>query len=371
MEDYNSKNNKGLVSIIIPMYNAEDFSSAMIESIIAQTYANWELIIVDDGSTDNSINIVRSYESEDNRIKLIRRSDEIQKGAPSCRNIGIQNSNGEFIIFFDADDYIAPYCLSQRVEFMNDHTEYDFAIFPMLSFKKELLDTKNVIWGYKQDNNVLNHFITGAIPFVVVTNIYRRSSIINKELYWDTNLKSLQDSGYNIMALQKDCSFIFSNLMPDYFYRIGGNNNSISKKIKSNEHFLTRLYFYKKITSLFIDNHKYRSELLILTNVHFKYLSSDINQTHIEEFLSSKFFKKYKMLKFKLRLLYKIITSLNIERVKIRNMVIALFAPIFEIRQYIHYRSFYQKNNIYYNEIINKYYSLINELNHNLNEKNL
>lgn len=357
MEDYKSmNNNKGLVSIIIPMYNAEEFSSAMIESIIAQTYTNWELIVVDDGSTDNSLNIIRSFEQKDKRIKLICRPSDVEKGAPSCRNIGIQESQGEFIIFFDADDYIAPYCLSQRVDFMVNHPKCDFAIFPMLAFKEKLFDSKNYIWGYKQESNIVKNFISGTIPFVVVTNIYKRSSIISKELYWDTNLKSLQDSGYNIMALEKECSYVFSNSKPDYFYRISGNDNSISKKINTEKHFVTRLYFYRKITALFQNNKKLLSALLILSNIHFKKLYLTSQKSYIKDYLSSSFFDKYIVLKYKLLLIYNIINLFNLKNPKICNWILLSITPIFELRQRLHYRSFYKRNQYLYKEVIKELY---------------
>lgn len=353
MEDYNSITNNNLVSIIIPMYNAEEFTSVMIESIIAQTYTNWELIIIDDGSTDNCINIARDFERKDKRIKLICRPNNIKKGASSCRNIGIQNSQGEFIIFLDADDYIAPYCLSQRVAFMQKHPDYDFAVFPMFAFKNELFDTPNLIWGYKQENNVFPNFIAGTIPFVVVTNIYRKNSILTKELFWDTNLKSLQDSIYNITSLLKDCKFGFSNLLPDYFYRIGVNNNSISKKLTSDKHFISRLYFYRKVTS--INEQNYNPYFLILTNIHFKFLCSDKNTSHINKFLSSPFLKKYPVLKLKLYLIYYLMFYLKLTSFRFRDTILLLTTPIFEIRQRLHYKKTLSQKIHLYKELINKY----------------
>lgn len=351
MVDY--KMNKNLVSIIIPIFNAEEFTSQMVDSIIAQTYTNWELIIVDDGSTDNSINIINTFVSKDKRIKLIVRPDNIEKGAPSCRNIGINNSNGKYIIFFDADDYIAPYCLEQRVTFLEKHNECDFAIFPMLAFKDNLYDYKNAIWGYKMEDKVLSHFIAGAIPFVVATNIYRKESIIRKQLYWDTNLKSLQDSGYNIMSINKGCKYIFSNLRPDYFYRIRGNANSITKKLNSDLHFHSRMYFYNKLLSLFLEKKEFTSELYILTNIHFKYLCFDENKKHLDKYLSTPFLKERGFLSLRLRFIYHIIKKIKIRSEKVRNRLILIFCPFFELRHKLyHIRHNKHKENVYKELII-------------------
>jgi len=90
-----------LISVIMPAYNAEKFIAESIESVLAQTYTNWELIIVDDGSTDKTGNIARQYTSKDIRIKYIYQENKKQCAA---RNNGIEQSNGKLIAFLDSDD---------------------------------------------------------------------------------------------------------------------------------------------------------------------------------------------------------------------------------------------------------------------------
>ena len=92
-----------LVTIIIPLFNAQNYISETIDSVISQTYQNWELIIVDDCSTDNSVEIAKGYEVKDRRIKLIELNSNF--GGPARpRNIGLDISNGEYLAFLDADD---------------------------------------------------------------------------------------------------------------------------------------------------------------------------------------------------------------------------------------------------------------------------
>ena len=97
-----------LISIIIPTYNRANFIGETLDSVLAQTYTNWECIVVDDGSTDNSLNIIQQYCDKDNRFEVFYRSNNRIKGASSCRNIGLENSKGEFIQFLDSDDCLAP-----------------------------------------------------------------------------------------------------------------------------------------------------------------------------------------------------------------------------------------------------------------------
>lgn len=109
--------NYPFVSIIMPCYNASKYLKFSIDSVINQTYKNWELIIVDDCSTDNSTNIVGNY--KDNRIKLIRLDKN--NGNPAIpRNIGIEKSTGQFIAFLDSDDIWFPEKLEKQIAFMID-----------------------------------------------------------------------------------------------------------------------------------------------------------------------------------------------------------------------------------------------------------
>lgn len=105
-----------LVSIIMPAYNCDDFIGTTLESIIAQTYKNWELIIIDDCSTDNTFQIVKVYSLKDTRIKYHKL--DINSGAAVARNKAIDLANGKYMAFLDSDDVWFPEKLSKQIEFM-------------------------------------------------------------------------------------------------------------------------------------------------------------------------------------------------------------------------------------------------------------
>lgn len=111
---------KPLVSVVMPCYNASRYIAASIDSVIAQTYRNWELIIVDDCSSDDSVDVIQSYLVKDNRIKLIRNTSP--SGSPAePRNIGIDSSLGEYIAFLDSDDIWTSDKLEKQLSlFQND-----------------------------------------------------------------------------------------------------------------------------------------------------------------------------------------------------------------------------------------------------------
>lgn len=112
-----------LVSVVMPVYNAEIYVSAAIESILNQTYQHIELIIVDDASEDNSICCIQKYLKNDNRIKFFRNNQN--KGIGYSRNIGINNSNGEYIALMDADDIAYADRIEVQVEYLEQNKEID------------------------------------------------------------------------------------------------------------------------------------------------------------------------------------------------------------------------------------------------------
>lgn len=253
---------KDLVSIIIPSFNNCVFLQQMIESVICQSYLNWELIIVDDQSTDSTIELLSSYIRKDNRIKYYARDKET-KGAQVCRNIGFEKSEGEYICFFDSDDLIAPFCLQQRIEVMKNNPEIGFAIFPAIAFNEKPFDRTDVAYGL-ETSNVIRDFIGRRLPFVVWNNIYRRDIILEKQLIWDEKIMSLQDSDYNIQAILKNIPYKFINNNADYFYRVGNNTSSISKKIISDKHIESHCYFFNKLIDTIPDKTKikYKDEII-------------------------------------------------------------------------------------------------------------
>lgn len=106
--------NKPLVSIIMPVYNGERFLSEAIESVISQSYKNWELLIVDDGSEDKSISIIEAYAEKDSRIRLYKNESE-EHGPGIARNYGMERISGKYTYFIDADDWIEKDLLQDTV----------------------------------------------------------------------------------------------------------------------------------------------------------------------------------------------------------------------------------------------------------------
>lgn len=114
--------NNALVSIITPCYNAADFVSQTIESVLAQSYQNWELLLIDDGSKDKTVDIIQKYAVQDSRIKALHNTHEKQvRGPGAARNTGIEFATGRYIAFLDSDDLWTADKLKVQIDFMQNH----------------------------------------------------------------------------------------------------------------------------------------------------------------------------------------------------------------------------------------------------------
>lgn len=116
---------KGKVSVIVPVYNVEKYLEECLKSIVNQIYKNIEIIIINDGSTDNSYKIIEKYKERYNFIKVIKQRN---KGICEERNIGLKNAIGEFVLFVDSDDYLEPECINDVVNKINKDNS-DMVIF--------------------------------------------------------------------------------------------------------------------------------------------------------------------------------------------------------------------------------------------------
>ena len=121
-----------LISIVVPVYNAQNFLNDTINTVLSQTYTNWELLFIEDGSSDDSVKIIEKYINKDERIKLFDHGG-LNKGAAPSRNKGIDEAKGRYIAFLDADDLWSSNKLEKQLKFMKktgasfSYTGYEFA----------------------------------------------------------------------------------------------------------------------------------------------------------------------------------------------------------------------------------------------------
>jgi glycosyltransferase involved in cell wall biosynthesis len=160
-----------LVSVIIPAYNAEAFISRTLQSVISQTYKNIEILVVDDGSRDKTVEIVESFAQKDSRIILLKQPNS---GVASARNLAIENSRGEYIAPIDADDIWYPQKLEKQVQCM---LQGDISVGLVYAWSV-FIDKEDKIIGQYSPHNYLNILsVEGEVfPAMLYTNFIINSS---------------------------------------------------------------------------------------------------------------------------------------------------------------------------------------------------
>lgn len=208
--------NNPLVSIIIPTYNRAHLISETLDSVLAQTYTNWECIIVDDGSTDNTFEVISSYVNKDARFQYHHRPTDRLAGGNAARNYGFEVSKGEYVIFLDSDDLLLNNCLQNRLKYFAKNS---FA--NLLITNVAYLDSKNQIVNKDplkfSPSGYLEMFFSYDIPWQTTAATYKRKFL--EDVNFDENLQRFQDVSFNIKILLKDNISILREFKLDAYYR--------------------------------------------------------------------------------------------------------------------------------------------------------
>lgn len=179
-----------MISIIIPIYNTEKYLRRCLDSIVAQTYKDFECIMVDDGSTDNSGKICDEYAVKDNRFKAYHKQNG---GASSARNVGLDNTKGEYIVFCDADDFVEDSWLSV---FMSNIKDYDIVISSINQVQDGIVTKR--IFPYKVHEVDLTWAILkmeGA-PGFLWNKCYKNDIIQKNHIRFNENYKIWEDEEF-------------------------------------------------------------------------------------------------------------------------------------------------------------------------------
>ena len=190
-----------LVTVIIPAYNYARFIADALKSVQSQSYQHWECIVVDDGSTDDTSGVVRSFSEADRRIKYVRQDN---RGLAAARNSGIASSAGEYLQFLDADDLLEQRKLERQVEFLEQHPEIDIVFSDARYFKtgnedEQLFsqDAANLPWVAHlsaKGQEVLPALVRNNI--MVVNAPLLRRSVLNDVGLFDGSVKGIEDWHY-------------------------------------------------------------------------------------------------------------------------------------------------------------------------------
>lgn len=241
-----------LVSIIIPTYNRVKIIGDTLVSIVNQTYLNWECIIVDDGSTDTTVDYINDYSKSDKRFNVYVRPKERRKGPSSCRNFGLEKAKGEFIIFLDSDDLLAIYCLEERIIAFKNYKECDFLVFQMERFVNSPQIQIKIPLEEVDIKHSMSSFLTLNSIWQVTSPIYKKDFLI-KTKGFNEDLLNFEDLELAVRVIYKSSDFkLFNNV--DSFYR---NDENYRTKYKSKK------VMHKSVNAFFIFINSIHKEVIL------------------------------------------------------------------------------------------------------------
>ena len=180
------KNFSPEISIIIPLFNRKELIKETLESLLPQTFQNWECIIVDDHSADNGIAIVKEFSKADSRFRWYLRPEKLKKGANSCRNYGLEMARGKFIYWLDSDDIAHPELLEKSMKYIEEY-KFDYC-----RFSREIFfgNFKNQFDKVENNENpeilkfspiLLENMLTNKLEFNTCNVLWRKASLKNEK----------------------------------------------------------------------------------------------------------------------------------------------------------------------------------------------
>lgn len=234
-----------LLSIIVPVYKVEKYLPRCLDSILAQTYKNLEVLLIDDGSPDNSGAICDEYASRDNRIRVFHKENN---GVSSARNLGLKEAKGEYIGFVDSDDFIASEMYAVLVANLEEH-DADISI---CGFVQE--DTSGVFHRYFKEDITINLSTDEQIECLLENRYYRCSiwdRIFKKEVLnnvsFHKDIKIYEDMLFDYEAIKNSQKAVYTST--PYYYYCENDSNSAARSPFSD----TKMDIIKVCNTIFED----------------------------------------------------------------------------------------------------------------------
>lgn len=291
-----------LVSIIIPVYNQEKYLAETLRSVINQTYFNWECILVNDGSKDGSVTVIKEHIAQDNRFHFINSEN---KGVSNARNLALKQVKGDYILFLDGDDLIHPEKLQQSLSNFQENPDLSI-VFNITTYFQDTIE--NILYDIKIDEKLLN-FNSLILYWGEKIILPIHSAIIKKSLFesieFNTNLTAQEDWLVWLRLFKKNPKVVVLDAVLSY-YRKHNFSRTQSYSIKE-DHFKALQIFEK-----YIDAESYK--LLLLHQIERYYIRANKNAFKLSEIKKSKtyragIFAKNILIKLKLLGVIKLLTT--------------------------------------------------------------
>ncbi|SDH02315.1 glycosyltransferase family 2 protein [Winogradskyella thalassocola] len=240
-----------LVSIIIPLYNAEHLICQTLDSINNQTYSNWECLIIDDGSTDYSFKVASTYCLTNNRFKVFKRPNTYKSGGSGSRNYGLDISHGDFIQWFDSDDLMHPSMLEEKLKMISE--DKHAVICQTIQFRDDIKNIVGEPTAIRSENKFID-FFSGKITYYTPGPLWRKSFLNDINLRFNENLLNIQEWEFYCKILLLDNINIDYINKPLIYYR--KHTESIWGKERSASKILSEFYGVRSVYEMAIQQRK-------------------------------------------------------------------------------------------------------------------
>jgi len=249
-----------LVSIIIPTYNRANLIEDTLNSVLAQSYSNWECIIINDGSTDNTFDMISKYLKQDSRFKCYNLPEMYLKGGNGARNYGFQLSKGKFINWFDDDDVMLKNFLKARIDAFTDNL--NFVIGSHYSVNHNLENKK--LENLKVQSYLFKDYALWRLQLITNSIVFRKTFLDDKKLF-NENLKRGQETELftRLFFHAPKNSFQIINA-PLFLYRLHDDS-----KTKKNLKYINSFEESKSLVSIQIFKKSIKLKDLELVNIYY------------------------------------------------------------------------------------------------------
>ena len=293
-------NEYDLVSFIIPVFNRSRIVLETLESIQNQTYQNWECILVDDHSTDKTVEVISSFIKEDNRFQLYIRPNNLIKGANSCRNYGFSKSKGNYIQFFDSDDLLDKDFLKLKIEKFLKFPKSDAVLCSFKFFEKDKWIT-NEKCKFDNKENLFKNFLLKNKILNTVTFLWKKSLI--EKIKFNEKLSRAQDLDYifKVLTSKKICLEVISKEM----VHIRLHQNTITSNYKKGK--IEDIDSEVAVRKNILENNPYKEDKKVQSKLAFFYLNTIKNfliHNHNKSYFKSLIATKNIPLKYKIKLIF-------------------------------------------------------------------
>jgi glycosyltransferase involved in cell wall biosynthesis len=277
-----------LVSIIIPVYNSSPYLKRCLDSVLAQTYTDFELLIIDDGSEDDSLSICRKYEQQDRRIKVFSKQNG---GVSSARNVGLAHASGQWLCFIDSDDYVEKNHLEELVADIEDnvdfimHGKHGLPKYSQSNYYFKIVDTDN-----KQE---LFEEIKISPNGQVYSKLFRYAIIKKYNISFPEDVKLCEDVLFVLKYLSKVDKLKFRNIIT--YHYIYHKNSLYSRQVLN---YQSNYVGFKKFNNILYHDFNLSTidTYTHLKRTYFNFLFRAMDALHLNGYSKSERLNKYEAL---------------------------------------------------------------------------